>query len=209
MQLRGRLGLRRLELHRGHEEHGGPGPLDRDRLLGHAAHVADVAVLVDRAGGGHDPVAGQAPAAQLVDDAERHGQAGRGPADVLRCAPSLTGKCQSCCVSGSMPRSAVGRRRPAAGVHQPLGGCGERHQLGDRGPGHEGPDVVDGRLLDAEGDGRPRVATRAARRPGRSSVGVAVPSTAVITWATFSVLAAGEPGVIPKTSAPALVAVTV
>ena len=29
------------------------------------------------------------------------------------------------------------------------------------------------------------------------SVDVAVPFTAVITWATFSVLAAGEPGSIP------------
>ena len=28
----------------GHEEDGGPGPLDGDRLLGHAADVADVAV---------------------------------------------------------------------------------------------------------------------------------------------------------------------
>ncbi len=83
---------------------------------------------------------GQAAAGQLVDDAERHGQAGGGPADVRVCTVTLTGKCQSCWVWGRCrgTRSAwsAGRTRcrPA-----PLGGVPSVTDLCTVGPGTKSP----------------------------------------------------------------------
>ena len=121
VELRGGLGLGRLVLHRGHEEHGGARPLDRNGLLGHPAHVADDAVGVHGAGGRDHVVAGELAAAHLVDDAQRHGQPGRGPpisgvlmVTVHREVPVLLRLGQDA--------EGGGGRAPAVGIADPVGG---------------------------------------------------------------------------------------
>ena len=53
-----------------------------DRLQLDAADRADLAVVVDRAGAGHELAAGHAARGELVDDAEREHQAGARAADI-------------------------------------------------------------------------------------------------------------------------------
>ena len=106
-----------------HEEDRGARPLDRDGLLGHPADVADVAVLVHGAGGRDHVAAGELAAAHLVDDAQRHGQPGRGAADLGRVdgdvdreVPVLLGLGQDAEVGGGRPATARGRSTPLGGV---------------------------------------------------------------------------------------------
>ena len=211
VELRGGLGLGRLELHRGHEEDGRPRPLHGDRLLGHAADVADIAVLVDRARGGDDPVAGEAPAAQLVDDAERHGQAGGRAADVLRVHRDLDGElpvllrlraeCRGTRSAWSARRS---RCRPG-----PWGACRASPTWARSGPLTNWPTSLmeDSSTLSATLV--PGVSPCSASMR-EQSVGVGVAFTAVITCATCNVEAGRRTGLRSRrSSAPALVEVTV
>ena len=64
----------------------GPG---RDRLLGQAADLADVAVGVDRSRDRDPLAAGQLAGRQRVDDRQRHRQTGRRPADVAGVEPDV------------------------------------------------------------------------------------------------------------------------
>ena len=105
VQLRRRLGLGRLVLLRRHEEDGGPGPLDGDGLLGHAADVADVAVRVHGAGGrdrSWPPVSLPPDSLSMMPSVMASPADGPPISGVL--TVTSTGKCQSCWVWARMPR---------------------------------------------------------------------------------------------------------
>src|ERR1700722_17316848 len=128
-----------------------------------------------------------------------------GPPMFLVWTVTSTGKCQSCCVCGSIPRYAVGLvGAPQAVLTSPLGGVPSVTDLVTIGPFTKSP-----KLLMEESS-----TLSATRWPGvnplsapirEQSLVTGVVFTAVITCATCREAAAGEFAVIPKMSAPAFV----
>ncbi len=121
-----------------------------------------------------------------------------GPPMFWVCTVTSTGKCQSCCVMGSMsPRNAVGLNvAPHPVTSVPLGGAASVTDLCTVGPGTNVPTSL------MEESSTPSETVVPGVIPCSASVraqlvGVAVPFTAVITWPTRRTLAAGEPAAIP------------
>ena len=76
-----------------------------------------------------------------------------GPPMFCVCTVTFTGKCQSCCVCGSIPRYAVGLvGAPQPVSTSPLGGVPSVTDLVTIGPLTKSPDAVDGGVLDLERD---------------------------------------------------------
>src|ERR1700736_5131925 len=108
------------------------------------------------------------------------------------------GKCQSCCVMGSMrPRNAVGvNGAPHPVTRAPFGGAASVTDLCTVGPGTNVPTSL------MEDSSTPSETVVPGAIPCSASIraqleGAAAPFTEVITWATCSTFAAGEPDAIP------------
>ena len=87
--------------------------LRRDRLLLHAADLADVAVGIDRAGDRDPLAAGEVARRQRVDDRQRHRETGRRPADVARVDVDVHREVEAARELDADERRPVGTRPPA------------------------------------------------------------------------------------------------
>jgi hypothetical protein len=131
-----------------------------------------------------------------------------GPPMFCVCTVTLTGKCQSCCVWGAIPRYAVGAvGAPQAVSTSPLGGLPSVTDLVTIGPFTKSPTLLMEESSTLSATRWPGVSPCSAAIREQSVV-TGVVFTAVITCATRNVAAAGEFAAIPKMSAPAFVDVT-
>ena len=181
MQLRRVLGQGRLVLLGRHEEDGGPGPLDGDRLLGHAAHVAHVALasMVPVAATVRLPVRWPPESLSMMPSVME--SPADGPPMSAVCTVTLTGKVQDCWVLGI--DAQVGRGLPAS-PHplsvRPLGGVPRVILRCTIGPFTNAPDGLTVDCLDRErGRGPGRQPVQGVDQ--RAGVGDGVPLTAVMT----------------------------
>src|SRR3984957_4543555 len=128
-----------------------------------------------------------------------------GPPMFFVCTVTLTGKCQSCCVCGCIPRYAVGVvGAPQPVSTSPLGGVPSVTDLVTIGPFTKSPTLLMEEFSTLSAMRWPGVNPCSASISEQSVV-TGVVLTAAITCATCNVEAAGESAAIPKISAPAFV----